>query len=81
MASTDALKALVDALVAEQERRRTARQQAGDADRAWLLAKLGDMHECLTKAPGYVAPTAEEKEQMIAKLEVWFREHGYDIAG
>jgi hypothetical protein len=81
MASPDALRALVDALVAEQERRRAERQRVGDDARAWLLAQLSDMHERLTKAPGYVAPTAAEKEQMILKLEAQFRELGYDISG
>jgi hypothetical protein len=59
-------KALVDALVAEQERRQAAQQKVADDSRAWLLAKLSEMHERLTQTPGYIAPTPEEDEQAMA---------------
>ena len=81
MASPDALKALLDALETEQNRRRAARQQASDDTLASLLDTLGQMHDRLTQAPGYTPPTAEEEEQAMIELEAWFREHGYDIAG
>jgi hypothetical protein len=73
MASPDALKYLVAALVAEQERRRAARQRVADDGRASLLAKLGEMHNRLTQTPVYVAPTPEEEEQEIAEFRARFR--------
>jgi hypothetical protein len=81
MASADALKDLVTALVAEQERRQAERQRVGDDARAWLLAKLAEIHDRLVRAPGYVAPTPEEAEQQMIELEARFRALGYDISG
>jgi hypothetical protein len=81
MASPDALKDLVEALVTEQNRRRAARQVAADDTRARFLAELAQIHDRLTQAPGYVAPTPEEAEQRMAELEARFRELGYDITG
>jgi hypothetical protein len=80
MASPSALKALLEALQAEQERRQAANLRAADDSRAWLLQTLTVMGESLRASPDFIEPTAAEQEQAMAELDRWFAAHGYDPA-
>jgi hypothetical protein len=74
VASPAALKALREALAAEQARRQ-ARLGAESGDpRERLLAELDQMAERMRAAPGWVEPTAEERAEHAREVERWFEQ-------
>ena len=72
MASPNALKALFEALRAEQGKRARARGQEGAGDRESLYHQLDMMAERLRAAPGYVEPDAAQKARMLQDLDNFF---------
>ena len=75
MASPAALKALHEALKAEQEKRdRLLGRPAGDA-REILYRELDQMAERLRAAPGYVEPSPAQRARMLQDLDEYFTAH------
>jgi hypothetical protein len=74
VASAAALKALLAALQAEQERRGQLRGQPSGDVRERLHRELDQMAERLRAAPGYVPPTPEQRALARQDLERFFRD-------
>ena len=73
MASPGALKALLEALRTEQEKRGLPVNLA-DA-RRHFYEMLDLMHERRKMAPGYVEPDAATRAAQLRELDRWFAEH------
>jgi hypothetical protein len=75
MASSAALKALLDALIVEQEKRARRRPHSlGDA-RERLYRMLDETAGWIRADPNYVEPSEEEKAENLRELDEWFAEH------
>ena len=75
MASPDALKALFEALQAEQRKRARARGQDLIGDRESFHRQLDLMAERLRAAPGFIEPTPAQKALMLQDLDRYLAAH------
>jgi hypothetical protein len=66
-------------LLAEHERRAIETGGQIDDPRDRLIAELDLIAERLRASPGFVEPTAEERERSRQELNRWFSEQGYDV--
>jgi hypothetical protein len=75
VASPAALKALLDALEAEQDKRARLRGEEVGADpRERLYRKLDEMAARIRAAPDYVKPGAAERAEITRELDRWLAE-------